>query len=407
MPTRYSAGRAVRADPPLAHAPLAHDKPAHAQPAHAQLGDTQAGGGRLEAPPPADAPVHGGRLQAARMMFPAAPEPFIDLSTGINPHSYPLEPFSAAALTRLPEPEAEAALLALAAHAYGAGPTMPTGSAPPQPPGQAADPALAGVVAAPGSQILISLLPSVLGCRRAVLLSPTYSEHAASWHASGAGIRHVHDPDALLAEAGAGIALVLCNPNNPDGRRVPHDLLARLARRCGETGGMLVVDEAFADLEPGHMPAASLLPCEGLVVLRSFGKTHGLAGLRLGFMLSNPVTARRMRTLLGPWAVSGPAIEAGLQALGDPAWRTRTGAILAISTCRLDGMLVAAGLTVPGGTRLFRLADAPDARRIFEQLGRAGILVRRFDHQPGWLRFGLPGDEAAWLRLQQALAALA
>ena len=349
--------------------------------------------------------LHGGRLQAARLMFPAAPEPFIDLSTGINPHPYPLAPFSPTALTRLPEPEAEQALCRLAADAYGlaAVPTTPATQPSPREQAPGADPRLGCVVAAPGSQILISLLPTVLACRRAVLLSPTYGEHAAAWRASGAGTVDVADPDDLLAEAGPGTALVLCNPNNPDGRRVPHATLARLARRCEETGGVLVVDEAFADLEPEHLPAASLLPGGGLVVLRSFGKTYGLAGLRLGFMLSDASICHRMRTLLGPWAVGGPAIEAGLQALGDTAWRIRTAATLATATARLDGLLADAGLVVLGGTLLFRLAETSDAGALFERLGRAGILVRRFQGWPGRLRFGLPADEAAWLRLQRAL----
>ena len=351
------------------------------------------------------APLHGGRLGAARLLFPAAPEPFIDLSTGINPYPYPLAPFTPAALTRLPEPEAEEALRRLAADAYGVdeGHTMLAPGASPQQRAPGMEPRLAHVVAAPGSQILISLLPTVVGCRRAVLLSPTYSEHEAAWHEAGAVVWHVPDAESLLAAAGRDTALVLCNPNNPDGRQVSHAMLGRLARRCAETGGVLVVDEAFADLEPGHQPAARLLPVDGLVVLRSFGKSYGLAGLRLGFMLSGIDIVRRMRALLGPWAVGGPAIEAGLQALDDAAWRTRSASILATATARLDGLLVAAGLTILGGTQLFRLAGTPDAHLLFERLGGAGILVRRFEDRPDWLRFGLPADEPAWLRLQQAL----
>lgn len=327
---------------------------------------------------------HGGRLIAARARYPEAPAPFIDLSTGINPTPYPLRPWSPAASARLPEPETEQALRILAASSYAA-------------------PSERNVLLAPGSQILISLLPTVLGCRRAAVLSPTYDEHEAAWRRAGAETTRVAEPAQLADHAAWGSALVLCNPNNPDGRRLDAAELRRLAARCATSGAVLVVDEAFADLEPELSCAASLLPCAGLVVLRSLGKSYGLAGLRLGFMLADHGLVRRMQALLGPWSVSGPALEAGLQALADEDWRARTTSLLQAAAGRMDRLLDASGLIPCGGTRLFRLAEAPDADALRHRLGRAGLLVRGFPHRPGWLRFGLPPDEAAWARLQQAL----
>src|ERR1700682_2169911 len=64
--------------------------------------------------------LHGGDLGAARRLFPGAPEPFIDLSTGINPHSYPVPQLSPDVFARLPEPAALDRLAAAAATAYGA-----------------------------------------------------------------------------------------------------------------------------------------------------------------------------------------------------------------------------------------------------------------------------------------------
>ena len=288
------------------------------------------------------------------------------------------------AFTRLPEPEDEAELCRLAAAAYGVPPA-------------------ARVVAAPGSQILISLLPGVLGHAKAVVLGPTYGEHASSWAASGASVADVTDAGALAARAGPGVALVLCNPNNPDGRRLPLERLAGLASRCAGQGGALVVDEAFADLEPDVPQAAALLPSPGLVVLRSFGKSYGLAGVRLGFLIADPLVADRMRTLLGPWAVGGVAIAAGRHALADRLWRERAGMTLQAEADRLDRVLTEAGLVVEGGTRLFRLATCRDAAARFRRLGSSGLLVRRFHERPDRLRFGLPPDEAAWARLRAAL----
>ncbi len=325
-----------------------------------------------------EAVAHGGQLGLARRLFPDAPEPFLDLSTGINPHAYALPELPAAAFARLPEPEEVAALEAQAARAY-----------------RVASPEM--VVAAPGTQALIQLLPRVFPLPAVAVLGPTYAEHARAWQMAGARVMSA----GSLAELAAAPGAVLCNPNNPDGRRWPAAaLLAAAPRR------LLVVDEAFVDLEEDadRLSLAPMLPQPGVVVLRSFGKTFGLAGLRLGFALAAPTAATALRAALGPWAVSGPAIAAGRAALADTAWRDAMRERLRREAAALDGCLAAAGLQVLGGTMLFRLAAGDRAPQLFERLGRAGILVRRFSEQPRWLRFGLPDTANAWARLRAALA---
>lgn len=322
---------------------------------------------------------HGGRLGAARARFAGAPEPFIDLSTGINPIPWPVPPLPAAAWARLPEPEEEAALRAAAAAAYGA-----------------ASPDM--VAAAPGTQLLIQLLPRLFPLPRLAILGPTYAEHAACWRAAGTVVEEVADA-AALARAPAGL---LCNPNNPDGRRLSRAEIGALADAMASRGGLLLVDEAFADLEPDPLSAAPLLPHPALILLRSFGKSYGLAGLRLGFALAAPARAAAIRAALGPWAVSGPALAIGRAALADAPWRQAAAARLAAEGARLDALLQRAGLRVLGGTHLFRLAEG-EAGHWHERLGRQGILVRPFAARPRWLRFGLPPDEPAWARLERAL----
>jgi cobalamin biosynthetic protein CobC len=329
---------------------------------------------------PAASPLpHGGSLAQARLLFPGAPEPLLDLSTGINPVPYPLPPLPPACFARLPEPASVVALEAAAAASY-----------------RVRDAAC--VVAAPGTQILIDLLPRLWPQPSVAILGPTYAEHAAAWAGAGARVATVGGVEDLEA----GSAAALCNPNNPDGRRVPPERLAALADRLSARGGLLVVDEAFADLEDG-VSVAGALPHPALIVLRSFGKTYGLAGVRLGFALASPERAGAIRAALGPWAVSGPAIAAGRAAFADPAWRDAAASRLAADAAALDDVLRGAGLRVLGGTRLFRLAEADDAPAVFARLGRAGILVRRFDDQPGTLRFGIPPDDAALRRLRDAL----
>jgi cobalamin biosynthetic protein CobC len=319
--------------------------------------------------------AHGGGLIAARRRYPQAPEPWIDLSTGINPIPYPMPSLPPETFTRLPEPEQVAALEAVAAGAYGA-----------------SDPAM--VVAASGTQSLIHLLPRLIPARTVAVIGPTYAEHAAAWALAGCDVRTV----AAFAEATDADVVVVCNPNNPDGRPHPPSELARVR-------ATLVIDEAFADLDSESM-VPSLIPCRPrteAVVLRSFGKTYGLAGIRLGFAITTPAMASRIREALGPWAVSGPAVHVGTVALADAAWRRAAGARLAQDTRRLDGMLRDARCAVLGGTLLFRLVHHDDAAGLAERLAHAGILARRFQDQPHRLRFGIPGHEAAWDRLGAAL----
>ncbi len=312
---------------------------------------------------------------AARRQFPGAPEPFIDLSTGINPHPYPVTSLPEACYTRLPEPEQEHALRVAAAGCYGV-------------------PSADFVTAAPGTQALIQLLPRLFK-RNVGVLSPTYSEHALSW---GAAASPVSEPAAL---ADFEVA-VLCHPNNPDGRVVPAPLLLSLADQLASRDGFLLVDEAFADFEPG-ISLAKYLPHPGLILLRSFGKPFGLAGLRLGFALSDPSRAQRLRAALGPWAVSGPALTIGTSALADRAWLNQAASVCADDASRLDQMLIKSGMEIIGGTKLFRLVLSSNASDVALCLAEAGILVRMFEAQPKWIRFGLPGTPSAWERLQKAL----
>jgi cobalamin biosynthetic protein CobC len=322
--------------------------------------------------------AHGGDLGPFRAAFPAAPEPWLDLSTGINPVPYPLPAIEASAWTRLPPAAGDANLRAAAARAYGA----------PDP---------AHVVPAPGTQILIETLPRLVSPTRVAVVGPTYAEHAAAWRRAG------HDVEAVpgIGAVGEAAVAVLVDPNNPDGRS--HALAERLALAGAmeRRGGLLVADEAFCDFEP--VESLCPHPGPGRVVLRSFGKTYGLAGLRLGFAVAAPAIAERIAQALGPWTVSGPAQAIGTAALSDTAWRAGAAEARAADAGRLDRMIRRAGGCVVGGTALFRTADFPDGPGLWRRLGEAGIAVRCFAERPNRLRFGLPPDKAGWCRLSKVL----
>ncbi len=204
-----------------------------------------------------------------------------------------------------------------------------------------------------------------------------------------------------------GDLAVVVNPNNPDGRVVSREKLLELAARFHAKGGLLVVDEAFMDVGPGAESLAGDVERGGMVVLRSFGKFFGLAGVRLGFALADEATARRMNARLGPWAVSGPALEYGIRALADTRWQRQMRERLAKEAVRLDALLARHGAPVRGGTSLFRYLEFPGAAGLFSALGEQGILLRHFAWRPHALRTGLPGTEEEWRRLEAALASRA
>ncbi len=327
--------------------------------------------------------LHGGELAAARRLFPGAAEPFLDLSTGINPNPYPLPPLPAG-IVRAPAGSGRALprLAGIAAKAYGA-------------------PAAAHVVPAPGTQILLPLVAGLVRPGRAAVVAPTYSEHARAAALAGHKVSEVGDI-AGLADAAV---VIVTNPNNPDGRLFAADDLVAVAKTLHARGGVLVVDEAFMDVAPPGCSLAAEVGRGNIVVLRSFGKFFGLAGLRLGFALAAPPLAARLAALLGPWAVSGPALAIGAQALADQAWIDATRRRLATAAARLDAILTGCGLDIVGGTTLFRLARTAAASELFHHLGRAGIWTRVFPDHATWLRFGLPAAEPDWQRLQIAMAA--
>ena len=325
---------------------------------------------------------HGGALDAMRELFPDAPEPWVDLSTGINPWPWPLAGRDDDTPYRLPTRSDRARCAAAMARAFRA-------------PEQA-------VLVAPGSEILIRLLPTLLHPQSVTVLSPSYGDHAQVWRASGCRVVETSNP---LDDADHADAVVICNPNNPDGRRFESAELEEARIRLRRRNGWLIVDEAFADLEPG-LSAAPRADAGNLVVLRSTGKFFGLAGLRLGALLGPPNLLQSMAERLGVWSVSTPALAAGTAAYADQAWQTETRQRLAQARERLDRLLKSEPCRVVGGTDLFRYVAVDDAHGVWQTLAAQGVYVRRFPWTDRHLRIGLPRDPAAEARLLDTIKLL-
>lgn len=306
---------------------------------------------------------HGGNLDAAMARFGGRRAVWLDLSTGINPQPYPVPTFPDAAWSALPDTEAQDRLIQAARGFW----QVPDGAA---------------VLAAPGASALIAQMPRLIQGTRVQITPPTYNEHGAAFRAAGWQVR----------DHGPADARVLVHPNNPDGRHFSPGAFHP---------GLTVIDESFCDVIPDHsLIAHAARP--GIVVLKSFGKFWGLAGLRLGFAIAAADTIARLADMLGPWPVSGPALLVGAQALGDADWAERTRARLSQNRKRMDAMLVGAGAETVGGTDLFGLYRVDCAEHWQTRLAHAQIWTRVFPYADDLIRLGLPPEDR-WTQLEDAL----
>ncbi len=317
---------------------------------------------------------HGGNLCLAVQHFGGRVDDWLDLSTGINRKPYPVGEIEPRYWTALPSQSEIEILLDAARQAYATE---------------------APILAVAGAQAAIQLLPRLARPGRARVLAPTYNEYAGVLSASRWDVNEVATLEAL---AGADLAVV-ANPNNPDGRCHDKAALLALLPRVGR----LVIDESFADALP-ELSLAAEAGRDGLLVLRSFGKFYGLAGLRLGFVLGGAGDIAALSAMAGPWPVSGAAIAIGRRALRDREWAEATAKRLEGDCFRLDAAVKLQGWQLVGGTPLFRLYETGDARAAQARFAGARIWSRVFGQQPGWVRLGLPGDESEWQRLTEALS---
>lgn len=311
---------------------------------------------------------HGGGIDAAAVRWGGTRRDWLDLSTGINPVPYPVPGLSAQCWADLPDSQA-LARLKLACRRHWDVPDH------------------LEILPVPGASAAIARLPALGSPGRVSIPGPTYNEHAAAFRKAGWSVTE------KLAGADA---TVIVHPNNPDGR------LWTAAEVPGH--GFLVIDESFCDVTPEQSILHALADRPGTIFLKSFGKFWGLAGLRLGFVIAPRDIALALADDIGPWAVSGPALEIGAAALEDVAWTRATRDRLQHDSRRLDAILARAGAQLVGGTTLFRLHDVGDAESMQDRLASARIWTRRFPYSKRGIRFGLPGNEAGWHRLEAALA---
>ncbi|PJI92992.1 L-threonine O-3-phosphate decarboxylase [Yoonia maricola] len=302
---------------------------------------------------------HGGGIDAAIANYGGTRADWLDLSTGINPVAYPMPQFPADTWTALPDEAAFTRLYALARRFW----NVPDGAA---------------IIGATGASAIIAALPHVLPEGEVCIPGPTYNEHGAAFAASG--WRLGQDPSH---------ALVAVHPNNPDGH---------IWQVSDFDATYTIIDESFCDVMPDQS-LIQLASRPGTIVLKSFGKFWGLAGLRLGFAIGDPAIIAKLTDLLGPWQISGPALSIGAEALADPAWADETRRRLVADAARLDTLLTANNAKLIGGTSLFRLYQVEDAAAAQDTLAKHHVWSRIFPYAPDWLRLGLPAPDR-WAQLE-------
>ena len=328
---------------------------------------------------------HGGRLRRAAADYQIPLADWLDLSTGINPAGYPVPQLDPACWNRLPEDDDG---LEEAAAAYYGNDRL---------------------LVLPGSQAGIQGLPALLPRGVVACVAPLYEEHPQAWARAGHKLRRLPSlPRALMA---ATPNVLLCNPNNPTANALDRATLLAAAETLRQRGGVLIVDEAFADPEPERsvVDLAGSADAPNLIVLRSLGKFFGLAGARVGFLFAGETLRHNLREALGPWPVAHPSRAVARAALSDHAWQAAARAVLSSAAQRLASVLAPLGATPEAVTRtsLFctlRVESPETLAALFEHFARRAILVRRFDEH-GLLRFGLPPDAAGWERLSAGVAA--
>ena len=248
-------------------------------------------------------PLHGGDIVSASARFGIPVAQWLDLSTGLNPVAYPVPVLEAEVFQRLPYLRPE--FIDAAANYYGNDQLMPSN----------------------GSQLIIQELPNCLAKLPVLLPEYGYQEHHDHWKRHGNPIEYypAFDPHEAAAtieaalEKGEAFHLVIINPNNPTGLGFAPEQLADWARSM-PPGGYMVIDEAFIDVTP-EMSVLGRHFCDNMLVLRSFGKFFGLAGIRLGFVFAHPELRNMLQQRTGIWAVNGPAQALATQALLDSDWQ--------------------------------------------------------------------------------------
>lgn len=200
--------------------------------------------------------------------------------------------------------------------------------------------------------------------------------------------------------------LAVVSPNNPTGCVVKASELERLIRELPEV--LLLVDLAYAEFAREDLTSIALAAPNAIVV-RTFSKAWGLAGLRVGYALGTAAAIDALRRAGNPYPVSGLSLELARRALAQPELAASYIAQVHRERDELSRLLTAAGIETTPSEGNFIFARTPAAESLWRGLGARGIAVRWFGEQPALqdaLRITCPGDAADFALLRDSLIAV-
>jgi len=236
-----------------------------------------------------------------------------------------------------------------------------------------------------------------------MIVSPTFAEYELGLRAAGDTeiIYHIvssNDDFSFTSAITFGIlkhepdVVFICNPNNPSGKLADPALIKEIIGVSKKAGVKVFLDECFIDLAEGESMTWFLNEHPNLTILRAFTKTYGMAGLRLGYVLSSDgELLKEMSKCVQPWNISTPAQAAGVQALKEEDFLKESIALIKRERRYLTDGLRELGLRVIDSDVNFLLFKAPED--LGEKMKEEGILIRDCSNYtglgPGWYRIAV------------------
>lgn len=274
-----------------------------------------------------------------------------------------------------------------------------------------------GILVGNGSDELIQLIFSTFGGpgRSVLLHPPTFSMYQAAAQVTGTGSVQVPLAEGVKLDLASMLAaarlpevsvIIVCNPNNPTGTLFAREDILTLVQ---ETGKIVVVDEAYAEFADETL-ADEVANFPNLLVLRTFSKAFGLAGLRLGYVLGQPATIAWINRVRQPFNVNAFSQKAGILALAHRAEYREQIAVLKSETQKIyEGLLKIPGIRVWPTHANFVLLQTSAAVMWAEELLARGLAVRCMGELPGLgpclrVSAGLPAENTLFLAAISELA---
>lgn len=212
---------------------------------------------------------------------------------------------------------------------------------------------------------------------------------------------HTHDLKAMRAAITGKTKLVfVANPNNPTGTRVSNAALTAFIKSL-PAHVVCVLDEAYIEFLDDPPPSIQYALKHNVVLLRTFSKIVGLAGLRIGYGVAQPECIALMQRVRQPFNVNSIALAGALAAVGDAGHIRKTKTLTRRGLGYLEKEFTKLGLEFVPSCANFILVNVGDGDKVFQGLQRRGVIVRpmRAYKMPAWVRVtvGLPAENRRFI----------